>query len=139
MLSRTERRSRDRIPPFPQSENGIPNGVPFLLRLVTWRDSNAALSKPSGGRFVAVTEEFCEAYTNDLHKLPRKIQERIPPFPPNKDGIPFGMPFLFFVWIERIRTELRNATSHRARRSRETESLPFIPPGILQDALFSFA
>jgi hypothetical protein len=58
--------------------------MPFLLRFDYMEGFETALSKPSGGRFVAVTEEFCEAYTNGLHKLPRKIQERIPPFPPSK-------------------------------------------------------
>ena len=88
-------RPRVRIPPFPPSKKHRLLVGAFYFVSTVWRDSNAALSKPSGGWFVAVTEEFCEAYTNDLHKLPRKIQERIPPFPPSKTGVPSGVPVLF--------------------------------------------
>ena len=41
-----------------------PNRVLFFCHKATQRDSNPALSKTSGGCFVAVTEGFCEAYRN---------------------------------------------------------------------------
>ena len=82
-------RPRVRIPPFPPNKDGIPNGIPFLFFCVDREDSNGSVVNDFRWQ-----SDATPSWRSQLAPSAQVARDRIPPFPPSKNGIPNGMPFL---------------------------------------------